>query len=132
MRNLLPTGVLVCAVAIAQGADEPQPKEPALMAKAAPSLKAGENAPALKVDKWLQGDEIKRFEPGRVYVVEFWATWCGPCIAFMPHLADVQARYKDQGVTVIGFTNFFIIPTALMLAVFVCFALASVRGPAAA
>ena len=34
-------------------------------------------------------------------------------------------------MTVIGFTNFFIIPTALMLAVCVCFALASVRGPAA-
>src|SRR5207244_3832860 len=60
--------------------------------------------PPLKVSKWLQGDEVKSFEPGKVYVVEFWATWCGPCIAFMPDLADLQAQYKNKGVTVIGYT----------------------------
>jgi thiol-disulfide isomerase/thioredoxin len=65
----------------------------------------GDLAPTLKVSKWLQGDAVARFEPGKVYVVEFWATWCGPCIAFMPHLAQLQAEYKDQGATFIGFTS---------------------------
>jgi thiol-disulfide isomerase/thioredoxin len=45
-----------------------------------------------------------KIEPGKVYVVEFWATWCGPCIAFMPHLAELQAQYKEKGVTIIGFS----------------------------
>jgi thiol-disulfide isomerase/thioredoxin len=68
------------------------------------SLKVGDPAPPLKVTKWLQGDAVKKFEPGKVYVVEFWATWCASCIRPMPHLAELQSQYKDQGVTVIGFT----------------------------
>jgi thiol-disulfide isomerase/thioredoxin len=88
------------APAVAQEAKEPPKKE-----KPSVSLKGGDPAPPLKVSKWLQGDEVKAFEPGQVYVVEFWATWCGPCIAFMPHLAGLQAEYKDKGVTVIGFTS---------------------------
>ena len=71
----------------------------------APSLKVGDLAPALKVSKWLQGDAVRNFEPGKVYVVEFWATWCGAPIRYMPHLAELQARYKDQGVTIISFTS---------------------------
>jgi thiol-disulfide isomerase/thioredoxin len=88
------------APAVAQGAKGPSKKE-----SPAATLKGGDLAPALKVTRWLQGNEVRRFEPGKVYVVEFWATWCGPCIAFMPHLAELQAEYKSKGVTVIGFTS---------------------------
>jgi thiol-disulfide isomerase/thioredoxin len=80
-------------------------KDPSKQEKPAAALQVGDLAPALKVTRWLQGDAVTRFEPGKVYVVEFWATWCGAPIRYMPHLAELQARYKDQGVTIISFTS---------------------------
>src|SRR5436305_10656081 len=79
----------------------------ALTAFAAPepegvTLKVGDPAPKLQVDKWLKGDPIKSLEKGKIYVIECWATWCGPCIASMPHVTKMQAKYKDKGVVVIG------------------------------
>ncbi len=68
------------------------------------TLKVGDPAPEIKASKWLQGEEVKAFESGKIYVIEFWATWCGPCIVMMPHLAELQAEYKDKGVTFIGFS----------------------------
>jgi thiol-disulfide isomerase/thioredoxin len=73
-------------------------------AKPAPSLKVGDPAPALKVTRWLQGEAVRKFEPGKVYVVEFWAISCGALHAFMPQLAELQNRYKHKGVTVIAIT----------------------------
>ena len=68
-------------------------------------LKVGDPAPPLAVSTWLRGAEIKGFEPGHVYVVEFWATWCGPCIQIMPHMGDLQDEYREKGVTFIGFAS---------------------------
>jgi len=84
--------------------DNPK-KDSSKQEKPAASLQVGDPAPALKVTKWLQGDAVNKFDSGKVYVVEFWATWCGAPIRYMPYLAELQARYKDQGVTIVSFTS---------------------------
>ncbi len=66
----------------------------------AQELTIGSKAPKLEVKKFIKGDEVKNFEKGKIYVVELWATWCGPCLKTIPHLTDLQKKHKD--VTIIG------------------------------
>jgi thiol-disulfide isomerase/thioredoxin len=85
-------------------APEPAPAEPA-PAEAGPTLVLGDKAPALSIAKWVKGSAVEKFEAGKVYVVEFWATWCPPCRASIPHLTDLQKKYQDRGLTVIGISS---------------------------
>lgn len=73
-------------------------------------LTIGSKAPSIDVEHWVsQGngrfDKVTSFEPGKVYVIEFWATWCGPCIASMPHLAELQERFADKGVQLVSISD---------------------------
>jgi thiol-disulfide isomerase/thioredoxin len=66
------------------------------------ALGVGDPAPKLSQGKYVQGDAVKEFEKGKVYVMEFWATWCGPCIAAIPHVSELQKKHADKGLIVIG------------------------------
>lgn len=86
--------LVVCATAMASDATEdPSPQA---------VLQIGDPAPDLEVGGWLRGDPVKQFEAGTVYVVEFWAMWCAPCFAAMPHIQELQDQYAEKGLVVIG------------------------------
>ena len=69
-------------------------------------LTIGDPAPEIRVSDWVKGGPIESFRPDGVYVVEFWATWCGPCRTSIPHLTELQEKYKDKGVEFIGVSVF--------------------------
>lgn len=51
---------------------------------------------------WVQGTRPTVWKPGEVTVVEFWATWCGPCVKAMPHMEALWQETKDSKVNIIG------------------------------
>ncbi len=71
----------------------------------AKTLTIGDKAPTADIGHWLKGKEVTEFEEGKVYVMEFWATWCGPCKASIPHISELQEQYADYDVTFIGVSD---------------------------
>lgn len=89
MRRIASTliGLSLFALSLGQEA-EPKPIGP------------GSPAPKLEVATWYKGAPVAGFEKGKTYVVEFWATWCGPCIESIPHVTKLAKANPD--VTFIG------------------------------
>ena len=81
----------------------PQPQPSARAARPmGPRRIVEPDAYSLQSLTWIKGGPVS-ITPGNVYVVEFWATWCGPCRVSIPHLTELQKKYKD--VTFVGVSD---------------------------
>jgi thiol-disulfide isomerase/thioredoxin len=68
----------------------------------------GQTAAPLEVEAWVNGEPLTNDDlKGKVVLLDFWAVWCGPCIATFPHLREWNEKYADKGLTIIGLTNYY-------------------------
>ena len=64
-------------------------------------------APEIEVDEWIEQKPLSLAAlRGRVVLLDFWATWCGPCLITIPRLSDLARRYNDRGLVVLGLTTY--------------------------
>ncbi len=67
-------------------------------------LTIGDKAPKIDITHFVKGDVVTELKKDHVYIIEFWATWCGPCRASMPHLSETQEKY-EKDVTIISVSD---------------------------
>jgi thiol-disulfide isomerase/thioredoxin len=95
LRNMVKAAVVTAAVFLGVAAVE------------AGADLVGKEAPEIKADGWFNSEKgvtLKTLR-GKPVVVEFWATWCGPCRKTIPHLAELHKKYKDSGLVIVGLTD---------------------------
>ncbi len=91
MRALVPIVRAVLAAFPALGVVAQQPE-------------VGDPAPSIALDAWLNTEDSPTLEKlrGRVVMLEFWGTWCAPCVRSMPHVQELHDRYGNNGLTVLA------------------------------
>jgi thiol-disulfide isomerase/thioredoxin len=67
----------------------------------------GDAAPQLQISEWIKGQavDLAAGKGKKIHVVEFWATWCGPCRTSIPHLTELQKKFKAKDVVFVGVSD---------------------------
>ncbi|HZR18632.1 MAG TPA: TlpA disulfide reductase family protein [Verrucomicrobiae bacterium] len=71
-------------------------------ARAQHAVFEGKPMPPLSLTGWINGEVKPADMKGKVVVVDFYATWCGPCMAAIPHNNEMLQKYKDKGLVIVG------------------------------
>jgi thiol-disulfide isomerase/thioredoxin len=70
--------------------------------RAAHAALEGKHMPSITVSDWINGGITSADVKGKVLVVDFYATWCGPCMRSIPHNNELLKKYADKGLVIIG------------------------------
>ena len=95
--------LLAAIISQAPAATQAAPAAPA--APTTLALSIGSKAPIPEISDFVRGEKPTFFEPGKVYVIEFWATWCPPSRQSMPHLTKLAEDMKSKGVVIVGVSD---------------------------
>jgi len=108
MRIRIPVSLLALAVSLGVavvgcgGGDAPAAKSPASEKGGdGKGVKPGDKAPSFSIDS-LNGTSKLTIAPGKVTIVDFWATWCEPCKKSFPKLQELYVKYKANGLEIVA------------------------------
>ena len=104
MKAILKTLCMVCIAATAAHAQDPEAPKPSMLSKE----DARGTFPTVPFTKFsgpsLDGKDISTddYLGTKVLLIDYWATWCGPCIREMPHLVEMHEKYGEKGLKILG------------------------------
>jgi thiol-disulfide isomerase/thioredoxin len=68
----------------------------------------GQKGALPETESWLNGGALSADDlKGKVVLLDFWAVWCGPCIATFPHLREWHEKFADKGLVIVGVTHWY-------------------------